>query len=143
MDLHTFNQSLLIKWHWKWTKPEQALWKPMFRYTGAKEDKASPLFGKALKQAYQFCTVSFRHIVGDGRSILLWHQDWGLGILKHEYNSLYSHALDDNITLHDAINARPLATILKSQLTSIHGSNTAATSQLQFMTGNTQTKRKR
>lgn len=100
-DLKVFNQALLQKWAWYWSKPENRLWKPIFSITSTTiyPWPNSPLFKQIQKE---FLLNSVLYVPGNGSTIIFWEQDWGHGILKHRYCYLYSHTTDATITLKRA-----------------------------------------
>lgn len=77
MDLAVFNQALLIKWYWQWTRPQNTLWKPIMQINIGRDGlPLSPIFTSALKKSIQFCLVSFTHVIGSGVQIQLWNHKW-------------------------------------------------------------------
>lgn len=109
MDLAVFNQALLIKWYWQWARPQNNLWKPILRISiGHDGLPLSPIFTTALKTATQFCQMSFTHTIGNGEQIQLWNHKWRGIPLCQTLPNLYSHAIDQNVTLQEIITSTSL-----------------------------------
>lgn len=100
-DLRIFNQSLLTKHYWQWVRPTTNLWKPLISQMGT-DHTALPtanLFTSTLKEVIGFARASIMRKPGNGNTISFWHEDWGLGILKHTLPTLYTYCRDDTLTL--------------------------------------------
>lgn len=80
------------------------MWKPIFQETRLNSNllPISTLFTSALKAGQQFWEGVVTHIYGQGDQISLCNHNWGYGILKHHLPSLYTHAIDADITLKEA-----------------------------------------
>ncbi|XP_078161769.1 uncharacterized protein LOC144557107 [Carex rostrata] len=70
MDLKIFNEALLLKWFWRWTKPQHTLLKPPLAYTGITKDLLPNTvifqFSEGVKRFWSMSTI---RIVGSGASI--------------------------------------------------------------------------
>ena len=109
MDLAVFNQALLIKWYWQWTRPQNTLWKPIMQINIGRDGlPLSPVFTSALKKSIQFCLVSFTHVIGSGAQIQLWNHKWAGTPLSQSLPNLYSHAIDQNVSLQEVRTATAL-----------------------------------
>lgn len=84
MDLGMFNQALLMKWLWQWMKLKRRLWKSIFKITNGLQHfyPNAYFFNKILKVVEPMFNISVVRIPGEGRNILLWIDNWGLGRLS-------------------------------------------------------------
>ncbi|XP_078179612.1 uncharacterized protein LOC144573737 [Carex rostrata] len=76
----------------------------------------SPIFTTAIKPAIQFCQCFFTHIPGNGQQIMLWNNNWGNGLLRDDLLNLFSHAINENITLKEAATT-PIQSLFRQPLT--------------------------
>ncbi|KAJ4748330.1 RNA-directed DNA polymerase (reverse transcriptase)-related family protein [Rhynchospora pubera] len=134
LDLKAFNLALLSKWLWKWLNPNDSLWKSQLNALYPQQPAIFPnstVIQKSLIEASFIFQTGLTFTVGNGKSILFWHHNWGFGILKFRFQGLFSFALDSLITLgafmDTIINPLPLFSHLLPY-------STAATSQLQKIT---------
>ncbi|XP_078150204.1 uncharacterized protein LOC144545511 [Carex rostrata] len=129
IDLKSFNHTLLLKWLWRWVKPEQRLWKPVMLNTVPIVNYVpqSKFFVTTLKPIYQFAAISFEYVPGDGSRIAIWDHNWGHGLLKMLLPNLYTHTLDMDTSLQQAGTANPLSSLFRQTL------STAAECELQTL----------
>lgn len=127
MDLKTLNRALLMKFYWQWTKPQQNLWKPLLVHMGLSNEliPAADLFSDTANKILPFWSISVRRIPGNGETISFWGHDWGLGVLKLRFPSLYTYALDTSLTLSMAVQHPNLPDAFRQEL------STTAHEQLQ------------
>jgi hypothetical protein len=48
-----------------------------------------------------FCDCFIERKIGVGDTVLFWENDWGLGLLKYQYPTLFSFALDQKASVAD------------------------------------------
>lgn len=71
MDMRVFNQTLLLKWMWMWSKDEHKLWKPLMEATALIQSgmPMSMLFSQIHGEISAFFTASVQFIPGNGSRI--------------------------------------------------------------------------
>ncbi|KAJ4760589.1 RNA-directed DNA polymerase (reverse transcriptase)-related family protein [Rhynchospora pubera] len=103
MDLHTFNLSLLAKWYWKWHGSHQSCWRELLvnlHGNSPTPPSSSPL-SKPFQQLQPIISTTTYFTITSGACVLLWHQNWGLGILSSNFHVLFSYCLNPDITVYD------------------------------------------
>ncbi|XP_078169794.1 uncharacterized protein LOC144564134 [Carex rostrata] len=115
MELFVFNDAMLAKWYWQWANPERRLWKTIFNQTNQTlcPVPKSHFFNITLKNVYSFMDVSMLRIVGRGDTILFWSHNWGAGVLKGEFQILYTYAIDQNLSVAQVLNVRHIRELFK------------------------------
>jgi mannosylglycoprotein endo-beta-mannosidase len=118
MDLTVFNNAMLAKWYWQWNNPEKRIWKTIFQQTNNSlwPVPQSYFFSITLKAVYSFMDASILRIVGRGDSILFWGHNWGVGILKHEFQILYTYAIDQHQSLAQMASTRHIRHMFRGVL---------------------------
>lgn len=89
LDLKTLNMALLSKWFWQWASKEDKLWKSIFQvlYTWQGDTIIhSHFFKNHLKMVFPFCQSFVDRIIGNGKTIDFWHENWGNGILSQKFH---------------------------------------------------------
>ncbi|KAJ4763730.1 Ribonuclease H-like superfamily protein [Rhynchospora pubera] len=102
IDLKTFNLALLSKWLWKWITPNDSLWKMQLNALYHQHPAICPnntVNHNSLLAASFIFQTGLTFAVGNGQSILLWHHNWGYGILRFNLQELYSFTLHNQLTL--------------------------------------------
>lgn len=114
IDLQTFNSALLAKRYWYWSKPEMRLWKSAILITHEERPCNIPtckFFQQSLRNLQGLMYANMKWSVGDGVFIQFWQHDWGLGILKDEFNVLFMEARDPYISLQEVLNIQDLVSM--------------------------------
>lgn len=109
LDLRTFNNALLLKWCWKWVRPEANLIKPLLQHMELTQDLMPKPIARLTTEMRQFWAISISRTVGNGTTISFWHHNWGCGIISTIYAELFSYAEDETETLAQVLNAAQLA----------------------------------
>lgn len=111
-------QGWTAKWYWQWVDPEERMWKTIFRETNLilYPTPRSYFFSITLKDTYNFMDTFLLRIPGKGNTIIFWWHDWGTGILRHQMPTLFTFAMQQQITLEEALHTTNLASLFRSNL---------------------------
>lgn len=105
---------MLMKWMWPWEKPKGKMWKLAFQATthGNRLLPDSVFFNKTLLATQPFFYASILKIPHSGNKTSFWNNDWGLGILRDDYQMLFTYARNPEITLPEALGENILSNLL-------------------------------
>ncbi|XP_078170733.1 uncharacterized protein LOC144564966 [Carex rostrata] len=114
MDLATFNLAIL-KWYWKWAKPQQNLMNPLLAHMPITQEMMPHTELFTIKAAGAFWNISVHRIIGNGKKTSFWLHDWGCGVLKERFADLYSYTINDGINVREALEMG-MQSLLRDQL---------------------------
>ncbi|KAJ4748165.1 RNA-directed DNA polymerase (reverse transcriptase)-related family protein [Rhynchospora pubera] len=102
LDLQVMNDALLAKWLWIWLSKENSIWSNLNLVLQNGNFSTFPSSGQLQnnfsKMIDLFSTV-LKFQLGDGIRVPFWHFDWGFGILKHKFHTLFTFSLDTGISV--------------------------------------------
>jgi len=111
-DLKAHNQSLLMKWLWRYNLETNALWRRFIHDKYGQDDQwcsnfVNCPFGvgvwRAIRSFWPLLAGNISFKVGNGRKILFWHDNWlGHGPLKVLLPNFYTIATLPDINLESA-----------------------------------------
>ncbi|WMV38922.1 hypothetical protein MTR67_032307 [Solanum verrucosum] len=111
-DLKAHNQSLLMKWLWRYNLETDALWRRFIHDKYGQDDQwcsnsVNCPFGvgvwRAIRSFWPLLAGNVSFKVGNGRKILFWHDNWlGHGPLKVLFPNFYTIATLPDINLESA-----------------------------------------
>ncbi|KAJ1703910.1 hypothetical protein LUZ63_003689 [Rhynchospora breviuscula] len=127
INLRDMNTALLAKHLWNWMSSRDNLCSQLVATLQNNRTTLVPIFSPLQKEFQSIAPMLvplITAISGDGKNILFWHHNWGLGTLKYRYEDLYSFAFNPNLTLSRFVaDWHNNATIFRNTL---HGSRSAS-----------------
>lgn len=109
MNLTAFNDALLLKHLYKFFNRQNLPWVPLIwhsYYAGlvphALGNRGSFWWRDIMKLEGKFRDFA-KAILGDGRSVRFWEDDWGHGVLASRFSRCYSFFKGRNLTVKDVV----------------------------------------
>jgi hypothetical protein len=97
------------------------LWKSGFQTlyggTSYQQITSSDFCNAQFQQVMNFYDFFIERKIGVGDMVLLWENDWGLGLLKYQYPTLFSFALDQKASVDNVYHSESFDQLFR-QLTS-------------------------
>lgn len=104
INIQVFNDALLAKWYWYWIRPDDRLWKSVFRVAFDFSDNSElpdcKFFRENFHGVVNFCENYTQRIVESGMTIKFWMHNWGQGHLKFELQDLFKEVRNKGIMVN-------------------------------------------
>lgn len=75
--------------------------------------RASFFFKNHLKGVALFCNCFIRRVIGDGRGIIFWEDNWGEEIMKRRFSILYTFARENEASLRTVLHTDDLSVLFR------------------------------